>query len=1554
MANRSSRRFEIGRALVLVALVLGTRPAGAASANDFYLGPELGGPQQGTFGPNTVIHFSGKNRFINACREMEGINDFVYPAGDVYVIAGGSTPGTGAKLKDAGGAPSTVIETTTAGFQDEVLSITVPGGKLGAGTYSVVFDTCQDGKFTPQEDDFFPDAITVELPAVLPAIAPYIADVKSAALSESEHWQEVQNTFHRMLAASDYVENSACLLGDFDACLGLIQTIADDPAVQDYLEEVGKLAEAAECAGDASACIGLINDLLVTPPNISSSPRDVVLGGFKNQLANQVKSYFSVYLDPPRDDFGLVASPIVPWIFEQQPGGSRFLAAVATANPAIERQQALLAAFLTALERYQGAQRAGRAAEALARVEEARGLAAALSAGLPSVLTRLEGIGPALLADVPDIEAAFQKASASHARVSAGGFSSDELRVLRNMGLSDAQIDAALARVLSYSSSDLYDPSVAAWDASVTALAQQAEDSAQAFDDAVSTLGELADQIRADYLEADAAVPVISLEGPDMGEVGQELTLTAQAPAGVTLEWDVQALGAFQDGTGASVKVTYRLPGERAVSVRATGAGRVPVVATALLDISDGNAPPVLASPLPDPLVQWAASGEPLAFSVVPSDPDGDAVTVTWQLDGVDVGTGNAWQHTFDAAAWGQHRVQAIARDGHRGHDVTRDFLVHVRGPDVDGDGWSNTPKGDCDDGDPSVNPDRIERPLNGKDDDCDSATLDTIPASTGGDVAGGQLLAWGDTLSSDISNGTSQPVGGVGDVLQVETALASAWALRSDGTVAYYTPNGGVCAVGGIGSSSCPAGVSNVAGVGGAELLTGVTAIDYDDYTEVAAALRQDGSVAAWGSNGAGQTGTGSNATLLFRPEMVVRADNQQPLTGLRAFELGTFNNWGLMPNGDVWAWGSRSGNICLGPDAYGTVTTTLAFPVPVVGKAMQVSDSIQRVIFLRPDGSVATCDIGKSNPALSPLDVTGFGVGAPLGKAVQVLTSNASFWVVNDRGELYGWGQQVGGGFRVFGEPGPTPVPPFTDAGATFIAEPALAPLPTGAPVVWVAGGGDTIHVVRADGSVVIWGGTTHHANGAATNASAVPPTTLSLGAGTLLASDASSWSGAAIRIPSDAVAPDWNPPKQWASVWAGPQTGKASGDEGVELGVPLRLSNAVDVPVKVTWTFDGQTGETSFAAGATTADARVTLPHDGLDGPSRPVTLTLLSVDAGVRVGRRSTEVEVLNIDPPPTLSLGPAVVEEGDTSLSDWTLTLTLSEPSGWDTWAHLVTEDGTALADVDYLSSDVLVPFAAGETRKEVHLTGIGNTSVELDRQLTLTLSGETHLSAAPVITPLTIHDDDPVRLLVTSDAVKAGEVASVSISAPELLAGERVELEFETLDGSAMAGTDFDGANGTVTVTPEANATIAVQTSESAGSSAPELSSLQFYVRITPRESARAVLSPPLATVGVQVEPSGEGGAPGVGEGNDAGAPQAGAPAAAAGDGGAPEVEGRAASRDDGGCGCAVARQAPSRALYGALALALAVTWRRRRRGRLPARFGSAREEVADAARRCP
>jgi hypothetical protein len=313
--------------------------------------------------------------------------------------------------------------------------------------------------------------------------------------------------------------------------------------------------------------------------------------------------------------------------------------------------------------------------------------------------------------------------------------------------------------------------------------------------------------------------------------VGSSLNFSANAPASLTLNWDLHAFGTFGDGGGDSAEVTYRLPGERVISLRATGPGIVPVVATALVTIADDNAPPSFESALPDPAVQWIQSGQDLAFAVQTSDSDGDPVSVTWLLDGVEVASGEQWSTSFSEAEWGQHHVSAIASDGRRGHDVTHDFLVLVRGPDADGDGWSDTAQGDCDDADPGINPEAIERLLNGKDDDCDPATLDAPPATAGGNISGGQLVAWGIDLSSGPNDGTPTPVAGLGDAVQVEVGLAHAWALRGDGSVAYYTRTGGPCSVSGTGVSSCAAGISDVVGLSGAPKLRGVTFLDYDDY---------------------------------------------------------------------------------------------------------------------------------------------------------------------------------------------------------------------------------------------------------------------------------------------------------------------------------------------------------------------------------------------------------------------------------------------------------------------------------------------------------------------------------------------------------------------------------------------------------------------------------------------------------------------------------------------------------------------------------------------------
>jgi hypothetical protein len=162
------------------------------------------------------------------------------------------------------------------------------------------------------------------------------------------------------------------------------------------------------------------------------------------------------------------------------------------------------------------------------------------------------------------------------------------------------------------------------------------------------------------------------------------------------------------------------------------------------------------------------------------------------------------------------------------------------------------------------------------------------------------------------------------------------------------------------------------------------------------------------------------------------------------------------------------------------------------------------------------------------------------------------------------------------------------------------------------------------------------------------------------------------------------------------------------------------------------------------------------------------------------------------------------------------------------------------------------------------------------------------------------------------------------------LAGESVDVDFTTVDGSSVAGTDFTTETGVLTLTADEVASIRVQTLEGAGSSAPELEVLQFYVRMTPRPGARAAFSPPLASVGITVTAQGEGGASNAGGGAGQGAGSPPVPAAGAG-GDDSNADRRASSGDDGGCGCAFAAQRPERSVIGAAGLLFALLLRRSR-----------------------
>ncbi|NOK22277.1 Ig-like domain-containing protein [Corallococcus carmarthensis] len=206
-----------------------------------------------------------------------------------------------------------------------------------------------------------------------------------------------------------------------------------------------------------------------------------------------------------------------------------------------------------------------------------------------------------------------------------------------------------------------------------------------------------------------------------------------------------------------------------------------------------------------------------------------------------------------------------------------------------------------------------------------------------------GTVWAWGSNSTGQSGNGVggggtwiSAPtlVPGITNVASIAAGWNHALALKQDGTVwAWgYNVEGEV----GDGTSS---GVSPPVRVLD---LTSVRAVEAGNYHSVA--LKQDGTVWTWGFNDRGQLGDGTTTTRL-RPVQV------RSLTDVVAVSAGSNVTLALKQDGTVWAWGYNG----TGELGDGTNTNRL-LPVQVLGLTgvTAISDKQQTAIALKQDGTL------------------------------------------------------------------------------------------------------------------------------------------------------------------------------------------------------------------------------------------------------------------------------------------------------------------------------------------------------------------------------------------------------------------------------------------------------------------------------------------------------------------------------------------------------------------------------------------------------------------------
>ena len=229
--------------------------------------------------------------------------------------------------------------------------------------------------------------------------------------------------------------------------------------------------------------------------------------------------------------------------------------------------------------------------------------------------------------------------------------------------------------------------------------------------------------------------------------------------------------------------------------------------------------------------------------------------------------------------------------------------------------GWGMGSSGELGNGIVAVNQSSPVSVLGGFTDWCQ---IRAGTSSTLGLRSNGTIWSWGSNFCGKLGTGNttnrSSPVsviGGFTDWCQIGSGSYQSLAIRQNGTLWAWGSNSN----GQLGDGTTLAKSSPVSVVGG---FTDWCQVDGGSYHTIA--LRQNGTLWAWGSNSNGQLGTGTTVSR-SSPVSVVGG-----FTDWCQISAGNTHNLALRQNGTLWAWGAAPG---IGDNA----NTNRSSPVSVVG---------------------------------------------------------------------------------------------------------------------------------------------------------------------------------------------------------------------------------------------------------------------------------------------------------------------------------------------------------------------------------------------------------------------------------------------------------------------------------------------------------------------------------------------------------------------------------------------------------------------------------------------
>ncbi|MCG8015597.1 MAG: S8 family serine peptidase [Candidatus Thiodiazotropha sp. 'RUGA'] len=235
--------------------------------------------------------------------------------------------------------------------------------------------------------------------------------------------------------------------------------------------------------------------------------------------------------------------------------------------------------------------------------------------------------------------------------------------------------------------------------------------------------------------------------------------------------------------------------------------------------------------------------------------------------------------------------------------------------------------------------------------------------------------------------------------------------------------------------------------------------------------------------------------------------------------------------------------------------------------------------------------------------------------------------------------------------------------------------------------------------------------------------------------------------------------------------------------------------------------QSGRLTFADGETLRSIEIPIINDREDEENEAFQIFLSDVRGDAALGQQS-EVEVVILD------------DDGAGTIAFNSLSVAVNESRG-EALVSLVRTGGTAgtievsyrtvadtaLAEVDFIETESMVRFLPGETEKQISIELVDDDLFEESErfQLMITdLDGDAEIGA-PASTTISILNDDPdtnfATISLESVSYEIRENAS-QLRVSVLREGNldiKATVEYNTLNGSAVEGEDYQAASGTLT-----------------------------------------------------------------------------------------------------------------------------------------------------------